>query len=64
MQGTYTVAGYSKGHNDTRWQSLDDMTQSCSREDFEKLTAAYIKDLQKTFKRDAKKFKPAAELDD
>ena len=57
--------GYAKGHDDTRWQTLAQLTDSCSREDFEQLIAAYIKDLQKAFKRDhAKKFKPAAELDE
>ena len=64
VQGTFTVEGYAKGHDDTRWQTLAQLTDSCSREDFEQLTAAYIKDLQKAFKRDAKKFKPAAELDE
>ena len=64
VQGTYAVEGYAKGHDDTRWQTLEQLTRNCSREDFESLSAAYIKDLQKKFKNDAKKFKPAAELDE
>ena len=62
VQGTFTYAGYEKGTVDTRWQSVDELKESCSREDFESECREIIKALQKTMKRDAKRFKTAAEL--
>ena len=63
VQGTYTVEGYKRGAVDTRWQTVQDLVDAgCSRENFEKLTKAHVKDLQTTFKRDAKRFKSAAQL--
>ena len=62
VQGTFTVEGYVKGATDTRWQSLQQLSESCSRENFEELTKSYIKELQATFKRSAKRFKTAAQL--
>ena len=64
VQGTFTVEGYAKGRTDTRWQTIAELAESCSREDFEQLSAAYIKELQKSFKRDAKRFKTRAQLAD
>ena len=61
-QGTFNFDDDARGHTDTRWQTLAELTEYCSREDFEKLSGAYIKELQKTFRRDAKKFKTAAQL--
>ena len=48
---------------DTRWQTLEQLTENCSREDFEKRYKRYLKDIEKTFKSAAKKFRTAAELD-
>ena len=61
VQGTFTVEGYARGHTDTRWQKLDELVECCTREDFEKQTKAYLKELEKTFKRDAKRLKTAAQ---
>ena len=61
VQGTFTVEGYARGHTDTRWQKLDELVKCCTREDFEKQTRAYLKELEKTFKRDAKRLKTAAQ---
>ena len=63
VQGTFTAAGYARGAMDTRWQTVDELSKSCSREDFERLAAAYVKEPQKSLRRDAKRFKPAAELE-
>ena len=42
---------------------IDELAESCSREGFEQLSAAYIKELQKSlFKRDAKRFRTRAQL--
>ena len=41
---------------------MEELQASISREDFERLTSDYVKELQKTFKRDAKRFKTAAQL--
>ena len=64
VQGTFTAEGYAKGMTDTRWQTLEQLTESCSRESFEKLYKAHLKDLEKTFKRDAKRFETVAQLED
>ena len=37
VQGTFKAEGYTRGPTDVRWQSLDQLTESCSREDFERL---------------------------
>ena len=64
VQGTFTVEGYKRGLPDTRWQTLQQLTESCSREDFEELYKQHLKDLEKAFKRDAKRFKTAAQLEE
>ena len=64
VQGTFTPEGFQRGQTDTRWQSLEQLTESCSREDFERLFKAHLKDLEKSFKRDAKRFKTAAQLEE
>ena len=62
VQGTFIPDGYERGTTDTRWQSIDELVASISREDFDRLTSTYIKALQTSFKRDAKRFKTAAHL--
>ena len=62
VQGTFVPDGYERGTTDTRWQSVDELVASISREDFDRLTSAYVKALQTSFKRDAKRFKTAAQL--
>ena len=62
VQGTFIPDGYTRGTTDTRWQSIDELVGSISREDFDRLTSDYVKELQKSFKRDAKRFKMAAQL--
>lgn len=64
VQGTFTPEGYQRGRIDTRWQTLDQLTERCSKEDFEALYKQYLKDIEKTFKRDAKRFKSAAQLEE
>jgi hypothetical protein len=64
VQGTFTAESYTRGMVDTRWQTLEQLSESCSREDFERLFKRHLKDLEKTFKRDAKRFKKAAELEE
>lgn len=64
VQGTFTAEGYARGMVDTRWQTLEQLTERCSKESFEKLYKSHLKDLEKTFKNAAKRFKTAAELDD
>ena len=64
VQGTFKADGYERGPIDIRWQSLEQLTERCSREDFERLHKQYLKDLEKTFKRDAKRFKTAAQLEE
>ena len=61
VQGTFNCAeDDERGHIDTRWQTLDELVESgCSKAEFEEMTAAHIKQLQKTFKRDAKRFRTA-----
>ena len=58
VQGTFTAEGYARGMVDTRWQTLEQLCESCSREDFEKRYKRYLKDIEKTFKSAAKKFNP------
>ena len=62
VQGTSIPNGYERGNTDTRWQSIEELVASVSREDFDRLTSDYVKELQKSFKRDAKRFKTAAQL--
>ena len=62
VQGTFTCEGVTNGEVYTRWQTLNEMAESCSREDFDRLTGAYIKELQKTFKAASKRFKIATQL--
>ena len=62
VQGTFIPDGYERGTTDTRWQSVDELMASISREDFDRLTSSYVKALQTSFKRDAKRFKTAAQL--
>ena len=62
VQGTFVPEGYDRGCTDTRWQTMDELVSSISREDFEQLFKAHLKDLEKSFKRDAKRFKTAAQL--
>ena len=64
VQGTFTAEGYARGVMDTRWQTLEQLTERCSRESFEKLYKAHLKDLDKMFKNAAKRFKTARELED
>ena len=64
VQGTFKAEGYRRGPTDVRWQTLEQLTESCSREDFEKLYKQHLKDLEKTFKRDKKRFKTVAQLED
>ena len=51
VQGTFTPENYDRGQVDTRWQSLHQLTEGCSKEDFERLYKQHLKDLEKTFKR-------------
>jgi len=64
VQGTFNCGeDDDRGETDTRWQTLDELVEAgCSREEFEELCAAHVKQLQKTMKRDAKRFKTASEL--
>ena len=62
VQGTFIPDGYERGTTDTRWQSVDELMASISREDFDRLTSSYVKALQTSFKRDAKRFKSATQL--
>ena len=62
VQGTFIPEGYERGTTDTRWQTVDELVAAISREDFEEQSSEYIKELQKSFKRDAKRFKTAAQL--
>ena len=64
VQGTFIPEGYERGTTDTRWQTVDELVAAISREDFEDQSSEYmyIKELQKSFKRDAKRFKTAAQL--
>lgn len=62
VQGTFVPEGYQRGCTDTRWQSIQELSASCSREDFVQLTSKYVKELEKSFKREAKRFKPAAQM--
>ena len=62
VQGTFTAEGYARGVVDTRWQTLQQLTERCSREDFEAQYKSHLKDLEKMFKSAAKRFKKAAEL--
>ena len=64
VQGTFKAEGYRRGPTDVRCQTLEQLTESCSREDFEKLYKQHLKDLEKTFKRDAKRFETVAQLED
>ena len=57
VHGTFTCEGVTNGEVDTRWQTLDKMAETCSREDFDRLTA-----LQKSFKAASERFKTATEL--
>ena len=41
---------------------MEQLTESCSRESFEKLYKDHLKDLERTFKNAAKRFKTAREL--
>ena len=45
-------------------ETIAELAESCSREDFEQLSAAYIEELQKSFKHDEKRFKTRAQLAD
>ena len=62
VQGTFTAEGYARGLTDTRWQTVQQLSEKISREDFERLFKLHIKDLEKSYKQAAKRFKPAAEL--
>ena len=61
VQGTFNCdEDDERGHTDTRWQTLDELVESgCSKAAFQAMTAAHITQLEKTFKRDAKRFKSA-----
>ena len=62
VQGAFTCEDVANGEVDTRWQTLGEMAESCSREDFNRLTGAYIKALQKSFAPASKRFKTTAQL--
>ena len=62
VQGKFKVEGYDRGHTDTRWQTIDDMTRRISREEFESKGRKLLRTLTAAFKREAKRFKPAAQL--
>jgi hypothetical protein len=62
VQGTFIPEGYERGTTNTRWQTVDELVAAISHEDFEYQSSEYIKELQKSFKRDAKRFKTAAQL--
>ena len=61
VQGTFNCAeDDERGQTDTRWQTVDELVESgCSQKEFDAMCDAHIKQLQKTFKRDAKRFKSA-----
>ena len=59
----FCVQGTNQGRIDTRWQTVEELKESCSREAFVEVAADYIKELQKSFKREAKRFKAAADLE-
>ena len=65
VQGTFTCEGVTNGEVDTRWQTLGEMAETCSREDFDRLTGAYVSSsrlfVQKSFKAASKCFKTATE---
>jgi hypothetical protein len=62
VQGTFIPEGYERGTTDARWQTVDELVAAISREDFKNQSSEYIKELQKSFKRDAKRFRTAAQL--
>ena len=66
VQGNFACeVGDQRGEIDTRWLAMDELIEAaCSREEFEDAYKAYLKALKKTFERDAKRLKTAAELAD
>ena len=59
VQGTFNCAqDDERGEKDSRWLTLDELVEAdCSREEFNDFCATYVKELQKTMKKDAKRFK-------
>ena len=59
VQGTFNCEdGDERGEPDARWQTVDELVKAaCSLEEFDKLCAAHMKELQKTMKQDTKRFK-------
>ena len=59
VQGTFNCAqDDERGEKDSRWLTLDELVDAdCSREEFNDFCATYVKELQKTMKKDAKRFK-------
>ena len=53
-----TALRTTSGEPDTRWLTLDELVEAdCSREEFNEFCATYVKMLQETMKKDAKRFK-------
>ena len=59
VQGTFNCEdGDERGEPDARWQTVDELVEAdCSLEEFNKLCSAHVRELQKTMKHDAKRFK-------
>ena len=59
VQGTFNCAqDDERGEPDTRWLTLDELVEAgCSRQEFNGFCATYVKELQETMKKDAKRFK-------
>ena len=59
VQGTFNCAqDDERGEPDTRWLTLDELVEAgCSRKEFNDFCATYVKMLQETMKKDAKRFK-------
>ena len=59
VQGTFNCAQDDEcGEPDTRWLTLDELVKAgCSRQEFNGFCATYVKELQETMKKDAKRFK-------
>ena len=59
VQGTFNCAqDDERGETDARWLTLDELVEAdCSREEFNAFCVAYVKVLQETMKKDAKRFK-------
>ena len=60
VQGTFKCEDADDpGFIDTRWQSIDDLVASLPRENFQAATDAFVKDITKSLKREAKALQDA-----